>query len=262
MVTTKAVEKKASKTKPAKATKATARAPRKAPPSDSGGVAAVDRALSILLAFRKGDQALSLAELATRTGLYKSTVLRLLVSLERAALVVRNLAGTYSLGSEVPRIHSVYVASFSHRDVVMGVLRELVQETGESAAFYVRQGDRRLCLYRVDSPHMLRDQTKEGDLLPLDRGSGGRLVLAYTGGAGPANAKIRKEQILVTTGELLPELSGITAPVFDVDGKFLGGLNLSIPTYRLNMAHAQNVRDAAVRLTRLLGGNYPAPPAS
>ena len=41
------------------------------------GVAALDRAFSILFAFRPGDYALTLAELAARTGLYKSTILRL-----------------------------------------------------------------------------------------------------------------------------------------------------------------------------------------
>ena len=46
-----------------------------------GGAAAVDRALSLLAAFRSGDAALSLAELDTRTRLYKSTALRLLASL-------------------------------------------------------------------------------------------------------------------------------------------------------------------------------------
>jgi hypothetical protein len=52
-----------------------------------GGVAAVDRALSVLGAFQDGDAALSLAELAERTRLYKSTVLRLLASLEHGGWV-------------------------------------------------------------------------------------------------------------------------------------------------------------------------------
>jgi len=42
-----------------------------------GGVASVDRALEILAAFEPTDEALTLAELAQRTGLYKSTILRI-----------------------------------------------------------------------------------------------------------------------------------------------------------------------------------------
>jgi DNA-binding IclR family transcriptional regulator len=134
----------------------------------------LDRALATLRCFRKGDDAPTLAETNKRTQLYKSTLLRLLLSLERVLLVRRHEDGR-DHGPEVARLNAVYAAAVSEREVVMGVLKELVGLTGESAAFYVRQGDLRRCLYRVDSPHLLRDQTREGDLLPLDRGSGGRL---------------------------------------------------------------------------------------
>jgi hypothetical protein len=40
------------------------------------GVSAAERALAVLAAFRRGDGALSLAELAERTGLVKSTIMR------------------------------------------------------------------------------------------------------------------------------------------------------------------------------------------
>ena len=51
-------------------------------PADAGdGVAAVERALSIVAALETADHPLALAELAVRTGFYKSTILRLLGSL-------------------------------------------------------------------------------------------------------------------------------------------------------------------------------------
>jgi DNA-binding IclR family transcriptional regulator len=72
------------------------------------GVAAVDRALLILSAFREDDVALSLALLARRTGLYKSTILRLLQSLLRAGYVVRQPDGNYVIGSEPTRLAKMY----------------------------------------------------------------------------------------------------------------------------------------------------------
>jgi DNA-binding IclR family transcriptional regulator len=63
----------------------------------------VDRALSLLSAFRATDSALSLAELAGGTGLYKSTALRLVSSLEHAQFIVRGENGRYSLGPEIAR---------------------------------------------------------------------------------------------------------------------------------------------------------------
>src|SRR5260221_10873277 len=98
-----------------------------APPSrssaDAGGVAAVDRALMLLAAFRAGDRALPLAELAQRTELVKSTALRLLASLIHFGLVQRLEDGRYSLGPQVARLQSIYTATFSLGSVVMPVLR-------------------------------------------------------------------------------------------------------------------------------------------
>jgi len=54
-----------------------------------GGVAAVDRAFAILSAFSIEQDCLALAEIARRTGLYKSTILRLIASLEKAGFVRR-----------------------------------------------------------------------------------------------------------------------------------------------------------------------------
>jgi DNA-binding IclR family transcriptional regulator len=85
------------------------------------------------------------------------------------------------------------------------------------------------------------------------------MMMAYTGGRGAKYTQIRKEQIVVTTGELIPELSGISAPVFGADGAFMGVMNLSIPTYRLDTGHAKHVRAAAEQLTGLFGGVFPPP---
>ena len=63
------------------------------------GVAALDRAFSILFAFRPGDYALTLAELAARTGLYKSTILRLAGSLIQHRMLFRLEDGRYQIGA-------------------------------------------------------------------------------------------------------------------------------------------------------------------
>lgn len=220
-----------------------------------GGAAAVDRALSLLSAFCVGDSALSLAELAERTRLYKSTVLRLIASLEHARLLLRQADGRYALGPELARLHAIYAATFSLEAEVMPVLRELVAATRESAAFHVRQGDRRLCLYRVDSPQLVRDHIRAGDLLPLDRGAGGRVLTAFSGAPGEASERIRRDGFVVLSGDRIPELTGISAPVFGVGGELAGALTLTLPTPRLQPDFAAAVRAAARRLTRRLGGH-------
>ncbi len=225
--------------------------------SAPGGAAAVDRALSLLAAFRTGDVSLGLAELAARTRLYKSTVLRLLASLEHARLLQRLENGTYGLGSEVARLSTLYAASFSLDRVVLPVLRELVEKTGESAAYHVRQGQARLCLYRVDSPHPIRDHIKAGDLLPLDRGTGGRVLSAFDPAGGKSGsaagrkllAGIRERGFYAATGDRLAEVAGISAPVWHADGTLAAAVTLTMPSHRYHERHVKPVLEAARRLS-------------
>ena len=76
-----------------------------------GGVAAVDRALSLLEVFTTDSPNPTLAELAERTRQYKSTVLRLLASLQHAGLVQRQADGRYVVGTAITRLHRVFSSS-------------------------------------------------------------------------------------------------------------------------------------------------------
>jgi DNA-binding IclR family transcriptional regulator len=219
-----------------------------------GGAAAVDRALSLLAAFRDGDKALSLAEMADRTQLYKSTVLRLVASLEHARLLLRTGEGRYALGPELARLHGIYAAGFALADEVMPALREVVARTRESAAFHVRQGDRRLCLHRVDSPQVVRDHIAVGDVLPLNRGAGGRVLLAFAGAKGTIYDRIRRDGVAILAGDRVAELTGISAPVFGRDGTLVGALTLTMPTTRMKADFVSVVREAAGALSCRLGG--------
>ncbi|HRN75168.1 IclR family transcriptional regulator [Ottowia sp.] len=233
----------------------------------AGGAAAVDRALTLLSVFGDGDTSLSLAELAERTGLYKSTVLRLLASLEHAGFMQRQDDGRYRLGAELARLGGLYTASFSLGAVVVPMLRALVEQTGESAAFHVRErrGDEwlRLCLYRVDSPQLVRDHVRAGDVLPADRGAGGRVLQAFSEPA-PGEARgsaagrelralIREQGYYAAIGDRTPELAGISAPVFQRDGRLAGAITLSMPSQRYSEDHVAPVVEAAHRLSGLIG---------
>ncbi|MGL4289114.1 MAG: IclR family transcriptional regulator [Phreatobacter sp.] len=222
-----------------------------------GGVAAVDRALSLLAAFSVERPMPNLAELADQTRLYKSTILRLLASLEHAGLVRRLGDGRYALASEVARLQHIYAASFAIEAVVMPVLRDLVAGTQESAAFYVRRGAQRLCLCRVDSPQPVRDHMQAGALLPLDRGSSGRVLLAFSGEQGALYDQIRRDRLIAIVGDRVPEIASIAAPVFGVGGELVGAIALTMPSDRFEQSHDKLVVEAARRLTAELGSRYP-----
>jgi DNA-binding IclR family transcriptional regulator len=232
----------------------------------AGGAAAADRALALLRAFVRGDDSLSLAELSQRTGLYKSTALRLLASLEHARLIERRADGRYALGGEIARLYGVYEAAFSLDRVVLPVLRQLVASTGESAAYHIRQGQppnqSRLCLYRVDSPHPVRDHIRAGDVLPLGRGTGGRVLSAWGGGdqAQAPSAQdlalydtIRERGYCATIGDRLADVAGISAPVFRRDGQIGAAVTLTMPAHRYDEQHLGAVLEAARQLSGAIG---------
>jgi DNA-binding IclR family transcriptional regulator len=232
--------------------------PSAASPTGVAGVAAVDRALALLSAYRDGDAALTLTELAARTGLYKSTTLRLLGSLQTAGYMRRLESGAYALGTEVARLHQVFEKSFALDELVLPALRALVKATHESAAFHVRHGDARLCLYRVDSPQPIRDHIRAGDVLPLNRGAGGRVLSAFSGSTGKGNEAIRRLKVLTVSDDRVEGVAGVSAPVFDYRGALLGALTLTMPTSRLTALLAKRyeelVLDSARSLTRAAGG--------
>jgi DNA-binding IclR family transcriptional regulator len=179
--------------------------------------------------------------------LYKSTTLRLLASLVHARLLQRRDDGRYTLGVEVARLNGVFQRQFSLADVVLPVLRQLVTTTGESAAYHVLQGQpphaSRLCLYRVDSPHPVRDHIQAGDVLPADRGAGALVLMAFTPHASsddgifelrndPVSVRIRAAGYFCGVGQRLPDVAGVSAPVFGADGRIAGALTLSLPAHR------------------------------
>jgi DNA-binding IclR family transcriptional regulator len=242
--------------------------PQKTKPTSPGmrmteGVEAVNRALAILAAFKTDDHALSLAELAVRTGLYKSTILRLIASLQTHGFLRRTADGRYCIGPEPARLSRIYDASFGLRDVVMPVLAGLASSLDQTASFYVREGDERVCLYRVESAGVVRVSIAEGERLDIRLGASGKALLAFSGAPGKTYAAIRAQKYATSFGERDPVTAAIAAPVYGPDAKLAGVLNLSGLRHQFSERHVAAIRpallSAAQRLSHDLGGAAPGP---
>ena len=138
------------------------------------------------------------------------------------------------------------------------VLRELARKTQESAAFYVREGHTRICVLRVDGPKPIRYHARLGEVLPLDKGAPGRVLLAYSGEPGEPYESVRRTGFHVTFGERDPAVGSIAAPVFGRNHALMGVVAVTGPIERFTPAaaarHALPLRHAAARLTSELGG--------
>ncbi|NUZ08062.1 IclR family transcriptional regulator [Piscinibacter koreensis] len=225
--------------------------------TEEGGVAAVERALSILDALT--EDKVALAELSKRTGLYKSTVLRLLKSLERFGYVVRSADGMYRLGSRVLLLGSLYQRHFKTSDIVPPVLQKMAAELHEGASFYVAEGDSRVCLHRVETTRAVRDSIQVGDHLPLTVGAAGHLLRAFSGARGEQYDSIRRNMFVASFGERDSETAAFAAPVFGSGNVLVGALSVSGPRYRLEAAGEAAIVPVlfkyAKELTRMFGGN-------
>lgn len=244
---------------PGASSPASAHAPREA----TGGVIAVTRALQLLEAFALGESHLALAELSRRSGLHKTTVLRLARTLAQSGFMVQRDDGDWRLGPAAGWLGARYQAGFDVQNVLEPALRELSLATGESAAFYVREGHVRTCLVRVEGPQALRHHARMGEGLPLDKGSPGRVILAFSGEPGDVYEDIRRRGYHWSIGEREQGVATVSAPVFGIQWRLMGSVCISGPQSRLPeerlQALARTVTAAATRLSYALAGNTAAP---
>lgn len=222
------------------------------------GVDAVARALAILKSFGPERSALTLTEIAEATDLYKSTVLRLAATLEADGFLVRGPDRLFRAGPELWRLGALYQRGLDLGDLVRPTLHRLVEATGETASFYIADGDERICLYRVNSPRSVRHHLDEGQRLPIDRGAAGRVLTAYRNPASTEAGKIRERGFYVSLGERDPEVAAAAVPVIDVQGKLRGALSVSAIRTRFDPTARKAAIDVLKSEARALSSQLPA----
>lgn len=219
------------------------------------GRASADRFLAILTCFERGDKSLSLTEIARRTGIIKSTVLRMSAALIDNRFLVRDVNGEYRLGPEIARLNLVYSEAMQLEHYVMPVLQSLVELTGETASIYIRHGSYRLCQYRVNSPHQLGVHKQPGEVRAMDDASSA-VILRTFGDNGSHSVSVKLP--LYTEGASDPYAASVSMPVYQSDATLLGALVLAGPCNRLTPDRAEDysdaMRSAALELSRQLGG--------
>lgn len=226
--------------------------------NSKAGVAAVDRAFEILHAFRREKPVLTLAEISRSTGLYKSTILRLMGSLEKFGFVWQRSDGTYQLGPGLLSMASIFQDSFSLREFVEPALEELVTATNEGATFFIADGDGQFCLFRVDGRHAIRDYNiRVGDRRPMNSGAASTIFRRFADDPGrPLTPDIF---VAASFGSVEPEMAALAVPIFGANNALIGVLTLSGPITRFNQDYAEQVKpaliDASIRLSISLGAS-------
>ena len=222
-------------------------------------VAAVERALSILNAFRGEVNPLNLFEISEKTGLYKSTALRLLETLQSHGYILKLDDGRYQLGAIVFELGAVYQKSFKLENHIQPVLEKLSVETDESATFYIRHGDVRQCMWRVESPQSVRDVLLVGQTLKMGESSDSQVFNDFDQITGGIDLSELSEYIRESSRADNDPTASVSSPVFGVDG-FIGVLTISGPAERFTPTVVEEIRGKLIstvtNLSHELGFSY------
>ena len=191
--------------------------------------------------------------------MYKSTLLRLLASLERSGLVVHRSDKRYALGPLAFLFGRTFDASYSLKETIQPVLEWLVTQGTESPSFHIRHdSENRICLARVDSAHSTLDRVRAGDILPLGRGAAGKVLTEFAHGPDAAG---QTSLVLTSFGERDPLCGAVAAPVFGPGNTLMGALSLSGPLERFSELAVKRMSDLLItgarRATLALGGTWP-----
>ena len=253
--------------------------PRRSP---SGSIQSVERAILLLKEFGLSGPELGVTEASKRLGLHKSTVSRLLGTLERGGFV-EQVSDTrrYRLGLQLASLAGLAVTQLDLSSAARPYLVNLAAQSEETATLSVLDGDEAVNIDQVAGPHPVKDLGWIGRRLPLHASAGGKPLLAslpaeqlerwlrqplpaYTERTVVAPDQLRRELremlaygYVIVSEEYEPGLSAVGAPVYDYHREIVASITISGPTFRLHPVRletaARLVKDTAEQISARLG---------
>lgn len=244
-------------------------------------VQAVDRALDVLLCLSEQDE-MGPTAIGARLGLHKSTVYRLLRSLESRGFVYKDATtDQYRVGTSALRIAQHLVQRPDLSSVARPTLEELRDLTTETAILDVRVGYERICIAQAESHHEIKRAQRMGYPMEIYAGAMGKILLmdhgrdelqalidkvemrrltkrtpTTLGTLGRQIAQARRDGYAVSLGERVAGATTVAVPVRDSVGTLIAALAVTGPTYRFGAARARGnlpaVVEAAEQLRALL----------
>ncbi|GAA1519513.1 IclR family transcriptional regulator [Sphaerisporangium rubeum] len=242
-----------------------------AEPVRDSGTQALDRALSILLAFHRDTPERKVSDVSRELGLHKSTASRLFRALTDAGFLRRNEeTGGYRLGVTVFDLGARYLAGLDVHAMARPLLRELAERTGESVNLALREGMDAISIDVVPGTHTLQLVSRLGRRIPLWCSAAGKVLLtdldddAVRALLAPARwtrltpstagdieeflgmlAEVRERGWALNDQESEEGLRVIAVPVRDRHGAVTASISVSGPIFRLTDDRVKELVSAA-----------------
>lgn len=256
--------------------------------ADRYNVPALERGLRMLCEFSRENRTLSAPELARRFKLPRSTIFRLLSTLESMDFIERAEGGRdYRLGLAVLRLGFEYLAALPLNELGLPLLQRLSSTTRHSCNLVMRDGRSIVYVAKVSPPSPFVSSVNVGTRLPAHATVLGRILLEDL--SLPQLRELYPEEHLETFSPSTPRtvvelfdmvqadrqrgyvlgegffetnISSIAAPVRDHTGNVMAALGMTVTSAHIEGRVEElvnDVRAAADELSALL--NY-APAAS
>ena len=216
------------------------------------GTQAVDRAAGLLLTVLEADEPVSFAALQSSSGLAKSTLSRLLSSLERHELVARDDDGTLRPGAALTRFAHSRRPTDELIEIARPAMEALSRETGEKINLAVLDGSDVQQISQIDCTYLMGGVNWGLLPIPLHASALGKVFLAYGAELPPGRlAKLTPRTITsrqkleadleatrergwaLADSELETGLIAVAAPIFTAGGSVVGAISISGPTLRM-----------------------------
>ncbi|GAB2891884.1 IclR family transcriptional regulator [Neomicrococcus lactis] len=189
-------------------------------------------------------------------------------------------SGKYGLGLGVLSLAAPLLANLDPRIAARSLMEKLNEDTEETAALALWNGESAIVVDQIASPHQVKHTASIGTQYRLWESSSVRVILAHLSSAEvkeliktgkiivPERSDvddllvdlraILKEGFAVNDGGTTPEEFGVSAPIFDTQGKIIGCIVVSAPRTRVEHRNLRallikSVQDAATGVTKRLG---------
>lgn len=271
---------------------ATAQAPNSETEREDAGPRAILRVPEVLMAVAGGG-GIAMAELAQELKLPKTSLHRLLRTLEHGGFVVR-AGGLYRPGPESFRLAAALAQaapSAQFPACARPVLEGLAEETGETVMLSVVSDKLTESIYLevIESASPLRFAMRAGNRRPLFAVASGKAILAFQSPDQQARyldqadfleftvettrrdempallRRVRETGVVYDRNGIVDGASGVASPVFDRNGHVFGAISIAGPTERMDARRGEFERlavDAGQRISRVLGYTGPYPPTA
>jgi DNA-binding IclR family transcriptional regulator len=251
-------------------------------------VQVLDRSLAIIDALANARDDASLAELAEKVKLHKSTVHRLTSILERHGIVERDTgSGRYRLGLRLFELGSIAMGRFNIRERAHPHLERLLYEVDETVHLCALDAGEVLYLDKIEPVRSVRMASRIGRRNPAHCTSVGKAILAFLPESEaddilhqhglkrltaktittPAQLKadlklIRDRGYAIDNEENEDGVRCIGAPVLDHSGRPIAAISVSAPSFRLPMNKVPTVAASLCRAALALSQESGYQPAS